>query len=109
MNTRNSQRRRFVSVPNDMNSGGLGQTKHAAPTIQVEQSVVSPASSRRGSENIEFMSGTAKEASLATLNVGLNLRRRRRMSANTEQIQASQPVVEEEPTTYFHKVFKNCS
>ena len=104
---RASQRRRIVGVPNDVTNGGLNQTKNASPMIQVEPPPVpaSPPSSRRNSEYAELTNVSTKEASLAALSVSLNLRRRRRMSANTEQIQQSQNAAEEEPTTYFHKVF----
>lgn len=102
---RTSPRKRIISMPNDLSSGGgQGQPKYIPPLIHFDPSSDSPTPSRRSSEQFEFVNGGVKEVSLGTLNVGLSLRRRRRMSSNAEQIQATQATEEEEPATYFHKV-----
>ena len=103
-----NKRKRFVSIPNDgsgSGSGGANLGKYLAPLIHVERKDNSAASLKSGIDNLEFIddAGTGKEASLSTLNADLNLRRRRRMSSFTDQMQTPQ-VMDEDVASYFHKV-----
>ena len=105
---RGSLRKRLVSIPNDNNSGGVSQGRYITPAIHVDRRENSAASLRGGIDNIEFINDAGKETSLTTLNVDLNLRRRRKMSGSMEHIKASE-TLEEEATSYFHKVCVFCS
>ena len=108
-NMRNFQRKRFVSTPNDFVSGGLHHARQFSPAVAVDSTFTnsSPSSSRRGSEAVENSFGNGKESTLAALTVvsKANQRRRRRMSATAEQLQAEKAMMASKGhKKYFHKV-----